>query len=315
MSTIGPHSPAPIRPTHTQPQPASCPSNPDKDPGGYDLPKVGDLFDGSKPNFGRVYDKYISATQVPQSFGPNEYYDAEADRQTASAYYGELESLSDPKVRNAKLRELLTDSHTPHPKGYHYVIAKHLYTDVDRHPDGTVRSIYNKEPVKVLKYPDISLDTLAENDLSAIAGACVSSPEVLGAWLSFQRGAASLNCEHVVPQSFFGKKEPMRSDLHHLFACNIGDNSRRGATPYGKFVPPGGKGEVARATLYFMMRYPEVKTPYNERSIEMFKQWSADDPPDDREMRRNREVQKIQGNRNPFIDHPEWVQDLDSKSL
>ncbi|TIO08624.1 MAG: endonuclease I, partial [Mesorhizobium sp.] len=27
------------------------------------------------------------------------------------------------------------------------------------------------------------------------------------------------NCEHVVPQSWFGKKEPMRGDLHHLFSC------------------------------------------------------------------------------------------------
>ena len=28
------------------------------------------------------------------------------------------------------------------------------------------------------------------------------------------------NCEHVVPQSWFDKKEPMRGDLHHLFACD-----------------------------------------------------------------------------------------------
>jgi len=26
-------------------------------------------------------------------------------------------------------------------------------------------------------------------------------------------------CEHVVPQSWFAKAEPMRRDLHHLFAC------------------------------------------------------------------------------------------------
>lgn len=102
----------------------------------------------------------------------------------------------------------------------------------------------------------------------------------------------------------------MRSDLHHLYACDIQENSARGATPYGKFVPKGGKGEVARATLYFMLRYPEVRLPYKGKSLQLLKDWSAQDPPDARERHRNSEVQKAQGNRNPFIDHPEWVADF-----
>ena len=84
-----------------------------------------------------------------------------------------------------------------------------------------------------------------------------------------------MNCEHVVPQSWFDKAEPMRSDLHHLFACEPGCNSFRGNVPYwqfpsdeeverylcgrretGKFEPEHGKGPVARATLYFLVRYP-----------------------------------------------------------
>ncbi len=31
------------------------------------------------------------------------------------------------------------------------------------------------------------------------------------------------------------------------------------------------------------------------------------DPPDDYERNRNAMVQTFQGNRNPFIDHPEWA--------
>ena len=262
-------------------------SNPSIQPEAYDQPEVDDLFDGSKPNFGQVYNKYMAAK-----------------------YYGDVTSISDPGQRTAELRKLVAESHKPDPKGYHYVIAKNLYTKVDRHPDGTVRSVYNKEPVKFLQYPDISLDTLSEKDLSAIAGASMSSPEVIGAWLGFQRGAAELNCEHVVPQSFFNKAEPMRSDLHHLYACNIGDNSRRGATPYPNYTPKGGKGEVARATLYFMLRYPDIKLPYKSNAVATLKEWSANDPPDDHERHRNKEIQQIQGNRNPFIDHPEWLKDF-----
>ncbi len=279
-------------------------------PEAYDQPKVDDLFDGSKPNFGTVYNKYIASVQVPHPVDGTEYYNTDVDAQAAKEFYGDIASITDPSERTAQLRKLVSDAHTPHPKGYHYVIAKELYTAVDRHPDGTVRSVYNQEPVKFLKYPDISLNTLSENDLSAIAGASMSSPEVIGAWLGFQRGAAELNCEHVVPQSFFNKAEPMRSDLHHLYACNIGDNSRRGATPYPGFTPKGGKGEVARATLYFMLRYPDIKLPYRSNAVETLKEWSANDPPDEHERHRNKEIQRIQGNRNPFIDHPEWLKDF-----
>lgn len=279
-------------------------------PESYDPPSLDDLFEGSKPKFGKIYDKYIASTQVPHAVEADEYYNAAEDAKVAETFYGDVGSISDPAQRTAQLRKLVSESHAPNPKGYDFVVAKNLYTTVDRHPDGTVRSVYNQEPVKFLQYPDISLNTLSEKDLSAIAGASMSSPEVIGAWLGFQRGSAALNCEHVVPQSYFDKAEPMRSDLHHLYACNIGDNSQRGATPYPGYTPKGGKGEVARATLYFMLRYPDVKLPYGKGSIETLKEWSANDPPDSHERHRNKEIQEIQGNRNPFIDHPEWLKDF-----
>ena len=36
-------------------------------------------------------------------------------------------------------------------------------------------------------------------------------------------------------------------------------------------------------------------------------QWHLDDPVNDTERLRNDLIQTYQGNRNPFIDHPEWV--------
>jgi endonuclease G len=81
------------------------------------------------------------------------------------------------------------------------------------------------------------------------------------------------NCEHVVCQSWFDHAEPMRGDLHHLFTCERKCNSFRGNAPYtdfpnylevvrescGKretdtFEPAAGKGAVARATFYFLLR-------------------------------------------------------------
>jgi endonuclease G, mitochondrial len=292
----------------TAPNARSIPSG-STAPTDYQQPPLTDLFDGSKPKFGRVYDKYIAGTQVPHPVRTEEYYDLKADTHAVKSYYNKIESLAG-EARTSALRELVTQTHTPEPKGYDFAIAKSLYTVVDRRPDGTVRDVYTKEPIGMFSYPNIPLSTLDENELKSIAGAMTSAPEVIASWLAFKEGRANLNCEHVVPQSFFDKREPMRSDLHHLYACDIKANSARGNTPYGSFKPEGGRGEVARATLYFMLRYPEVKTPYDTQDVALLKSWSEADPPSLHEKRRNCEIQKLQGNRNPFIDNPDWLKDF-----
>jgi len=101
----------------------------------------------------------------------------------------------------------------------------------------------------------------------------------------------------------------------------------------------GRKGDVARAILYMDLRYegdfhgvtgvsePDLIATDNESLIDTSNtgsnesvaymgmltellQWHAADPPDSREVWRNEVVYTFQGNRNPFIDHPEWVECL-----
>ncbi len=90
------------------------------------------------------------------------------------------------------------------------------------------------------------------------------------------------------------------------------------------------KGDVARACLYMDVRYegdngePDLilvddpalivscQTGDNESVgymglLSVLLQWHEDDPVDDRERSRNDIVYQYQHNRNPFIDHPEWV--------
>jgi endonuclease I len=138
------------------------------------------------------------------------------------------------------------------------------------------------------------------------------------------------NCEHSVPQSFFGKKEPMRGDLHHLFTCESRCNSFRSNTPYfdfpdddralmqdcgrsepGKFEPRAGKGAVARATMYFLLRYPgligdEARELHADR-LPILLAWHEQNPVGEWERHRNAAIAEIQGNRNPFIDNPQWA--------
>ena len=137
------------------------------------------------------------------------------------------------------------------------------------------------------------------------------------------------NCEHVVPQSSFAKKEPMRGDLHHLFTCESRCNSFRSNTPYfdfdddravmqdcgrseqDKFEPRASKGAVARATMYFPLRYPgmigdESRELQAER-LPILLAWHEAEPVVEWERHRNAAIFEIQSNRNPLIDNPQWA--------
>ena len=146
-----------------------------------------------------------------------------------------------------------------------------------------------------------------------------------------------LNVEHTWPRSRFGSKHKgvkfstQEADLHHLFPSDSKTNSRRGNfiftqfdqdsnilrnCPRSKagyvgsirgeaFEPPANhKGNVARALFYFAIRY-DLKISAHEEFF--LKQWHLMDPVDEEEIQRNDAIQDIQGNRNPFVDSPEFV--------
>ena len=65
------------------------------------------------------------------------------------------------------------------------------------------------------------------------------------------------------------------------------------------------RGDIARA--YFYMSY-QYKISLSEDLEDLMRKWHIDDPPDKWEERRNDRIEGIQGNRNLFIDHPEWTE-------
>lgn len=85
------------------------------------------------------------------------------------------------------------------------------------------------------------------------------------------------------------------------------------------FEPPDGlKGDIARIYFYMATRYYQEDTCWNNVDAankanikkwqeDMLRQWHNNDPVDDTERARNDLIHRIQGNRNPFVDHPEWV--------
>ncbi|MFG1484809.1 endonuclease [Halobacteriovorax sp. RZ-1] len=140
-----------------------------------------------------------------------------------------------------------------------------------------------------------------------------------------------VNCEHTWPQSKFTggfSSKLQKGDLHHLFPTDSKANSVRSSNDFGDiksgksatrdcfashsdghfFEPPTEhKGNVARAMFYFATRYG---AKINSRMENYLRRWHAEDPVDSEEIERNDKIERIQGNRNPFIDFPELVSDI-----
>lgn len=152
--------------------------------------------------------------------------------------------------------------------------------------------------------------------------------------------SAGFDTEHSWPQSQFNSNLPMQSDLHHIFPSLMCVNGDRGSLPFNEptsginegCVPDGSfagtldgstvyevrladRGNTARAMMYMIVRYwnsnafdpgfgPQDVT---QAQIDLYLKWHGEDPPDAREQTRNDRIYSAQGNRNPFIDRPEFA--------
>lgn len=75
------------------------------------------------------------------------------------------------------------------------------------------------------------------------------------------------------------------------------------------FEPAHGKGAAARAAFYVLLRYSTEISPSElpPERLRMLLGWHNQDPVSDWARHRNAAIFARQGNRNPFIDHPEWA--------
>ncbi len=153
------------------------------------------------------------------------------------------------------------------------------------------------------------------------------------------------NREHSWPKSWFNDVSPMNTDLFHLYPTDGYVNGRRSNYPFGEVASPTWtstngskvgpcsysgysgtvfepideyKGDFARTYFYMSTRYYNEDTGWDtndmvdgaelkEWAVNMLLEWHNDDPVSQKELDRNEAVYNIQGNRNPFIDHAEYV--------
>ncbi len=155
------------------------------------------------------------------------------------------------------------------------------------------------------------------------------------------------NREHSFPDSWFNGGSPMHSDLWILYPTDTRVNNYRGNDPYGEVdfptttsqngsklgpnVSPGYggivfepidpyKGDLIRSHFYVLTRYygetggwtGSASVPAGAElatwARDLYLQWSANDPVSWKERMRNGAIYTYyQFNRNPFVDHPEFV--------
>ena len=155
------------------------------------------------------------------------------------------------------------------------------------------------------------------------------------------------NREHMIPQSVFNSAAPMVSDAHFIPPTDGKVNGLRSDFPHGMvavastttqngcklgtsavsgftgtvFEPVNAfKGDIARMYFYFATRYENTVAGYSYAMfngtsnqvfttsfLNMLLTWHANDPVSAREIERNNAIYARQGNRNPFIDNPSYV--------
>ena len=161
---------------------------------------------------------------------------------------------------------------------------------------------------------------------------------------TFGGGVNEWNREHVWAKSHgdFGNDPPCGTDAHMVRPTDASVNADRGNKDFdegGQQHPEASgcyytaytweprdevKGDVARMILYMDVRYegdngePDLTVvdavntaPAPEHGrLSTLLEWHEIDPPDAFEINRNNVVYSYQGNRNPFVDHPDFVNNI-----
>lgn len=158
--------------------------------------------------------------------------------------------------------------------------------------------------------------------------------------------------EHCMPRSWMPTggitSNPDGADHHNLLLTRLASvNSVRSNYPYGEVVNPtttylegklgydsngdvvyepkeSVKGDVARAQFYQMVCYNGNNGSWGydflpsdgpDQDQSVLRQWHLQDPPDKFELTKHTYIFTLQDNRNPFIDHPGWVDCINFDSL
>ncbi|MGQ9847519.1 MAG: endonuclease [Bacteroidales bacterium] len=239
--------------------------------------------------------------------------------QIPAGYYDAAQGLTGDALRY-KLHDIISNGHTP--VSYNQLWS--YFQTTDKRSDGKVWDMYSDIPGGTPPY----LYTFVTDQCG-----------------TYNSEGDCYNREHTVPASWFNNATPMYTDLFQVVPTDGYVNNKRSNYPYGNvanaswtslngsklgtsavsgytgivFEPIDSfKGDFARIYFYMATRYKDEIPSWNSNTVfsgdnlstwakNMFIQWSNLDPVSAKEIERNNAVYNIQHNRNPYVDHPEWI--------
>ena len=247
--------------------------------------------------------------------------------QIPTGYYDGTAGLSGSALKT-KLSSIISSGHQT--KSYDALDDEYPNSDKDSYyeKDGTVLDIYSENPTETDPY--VYQFGVKKCGNYKIEGDCYNKEHIFPQGYFNKASPMVSDIHHIVPTD--GKVNGMRSNFPFgNVGSSVSYTSKNGSklgtsnsvNYSGKVFEPINefKGDVARMIFYFATRYEAKLKDFDANDIltntsfpgiqswelEVLKQWHTQDPVSQREIDRNNAAYTYQGNRNPFIDHPEYV--------
>lgn len=217
---------------------------------------------------------------------------------------------------------------------YRQTDADNGFQDKYYEKDNTILDIYSENPTG--KDPYNYVPGSKECGNYKIEGDCYNREHIVPQSIFNKRSPMVSDPLHIWPTD--GKVNGIRSNYPHGVVGNIEEESKNGSklgsnknSGYsagfsGKVFEPIDefKGDVARAYFYFATRYQEdgiqnwsyamfngtKDKVFTDTFLKILITWHLNDPVSDRERDINDLVYRYQKNRNPFVDHPEYIEKI-----
>lgn len=249
--------------------------------------------------------------------------------QIPTGYYNGTAGLTGAALKT-KLNQIITNGHVDH--GYGGLWTGYQTTDRDYYyeNDGTILDIYSENPTGTDPYTF----TYGTNQCGTYSteGNCYNREHVVPQSL-FNSNSPMVADIHFI-RATDGKVNGMRSNYPYgkvssasftsLNGSKLGTSSSPGYS--GTVFEPidAFKGDVARMIFYFVTRYETQLSGFSSGNmlggsafpglqtweLNQLLAWNALDPVSPAEIGRNNASYTYQGNRNPYIDHPEYVDQI-----
>ncbi|KFF17003.1 endonuclease [Chryseobacterium sp. JM1] len=255
-----------------------------------------------------------------------------ASAQAPATYYDGTAGLTGVALKN-KLNQIITDGHQA--KTYNGLWTAYQTTDRDYfyENDGSVLDIYSENPTGADPYNY----TIGTNQCGqySVEGNCYNREHIVPQSLFDEASPMVADVNFI--RATDGKVNGMRSNYPFgKVGLNPSFTSQNGSK-LGSSVSPGYsgivfepidafKGDVARMIFYFVTRYQSQLGGFTSANgtggmlgttafpglqsweLEQLRAWHAADPVSPAEISRNNATYEYQRNKNPFIDHPEFVE-------